>query len=150
MGAGRYLSDEQRNSALRVRARCPLGSDVGDVQGGTTQEGVHLGVMAGTLDLIQRGYLGTEIRGDALTFTPRLIERLDGLSLHMQVRGTPVRVSLAGNELTVASEVVGRTIEVSVGAEVTELSPGDRHAFTLHGTPRAGRQRKESGHVIRL
>ena len=35
-----------------------LESDVGDVQGGTTQEGIHMGVMAGTLDLIQRGYLG--------------------------------------------------------------------------------------------
>ena len=32
-----------------------LESDVGDVQGGTTQEGIHMGVMAGTLDLIQRG-----------------------------------------------------------------------------------------------
>ena len=39
-----------------------LESDVGDVQGGTTQEGIHMGVMAGTLDLIQRGYLGTDIR----------------------------------------------------------------------------------------
>jgi trehalose/maltose hydrolase-like predicted phosphorylase len=127
-----------------------LGSDVGDVQGGTTQEGIHLGVMAGTLDLIQRGYLGTEIRGDTLTFTPRLIERLDGLSFHMQVRGTPIRVSLAGNELTVASEAVGRLIEVRVGDEVTELAPGASCTFTLHGTPTDGRQREESGHVIRL
>jgi trehalose/maltose hydrolase-like predicted phosphorylase len=43
-----------------------LESDVGDLQGGTTQEGIHMGVMAGTLDLIQRGYLGTEIRGGVL------------------------------------------------------------------------------------
>jgi trehalose/maltose hydrolase-like predicted phosphorylase len=35
-----------------------LESDVGDIQGGTTQEGIHMGVMAGTLDLIQRGYVG--------------------------------------------------------------------------------------------
>ena len=32
-----------------------LESDVGDVQGGTTKEGIHMGVMSGTLDLIQRG-----------------------------------------------------------------------------------------------
>ena len=31
-----------------------LESDVGDVQGGTTKEGIHMGVMSGTLDLIQR------------------------------------------------------------------------------------------------
>ncbi|MBV9197546.1 MAG: hypothetical protein JO168_25720 [Solirubrobacterales bacterium] len=39
---------------------------MGDIQGGTTREGIHLGVMAGTLDLVQRAYLGTEIRGDVL------------------------------------------------------------------------------------
>ena len=43
-----------------------LESDVGDVQGGTTKEGIHLGVMAGTLDLVQRVYLGAEIRDGVL------------------------------------------------------------------------------------
>src|SRR6185437_13521247 len=35
-----------------------LRSDVGDIQGGTTPEGIHLGAMAGTLDLLQRCYTG--------------------------------------------------------------------------------------------
>jgi len=39
-----------------------LESDVGDVQGGTTAEGIHMGVMSGTLDLVQRSYLGEVIR----------------------------------------------------------------------------------------
>ncbi len=58
---------------------------MGDVQGGTTKEGIHLGVMAGTLDLIQRGYAGAEIRDGVLHFAPRLRERLDGLSFPMQL-----------------------------------------------------------------
>jgi len=37
-----------------------LESDVGDVQGGTTKEGIHMGVMSGTLDLVQRGFIGSE------------------------------------------------------------------------------------------
>ena len=37
-----------------------LESDIGDVQGGTTPEGIHLGVMSGTLDLVQRIYLGAD------------------------------------------------------------------------------------------
>ena len=37
-----------------------LDSDVGDVQGGTTKEGIHMGVMSGTLDLLQRSYAGSE------------------------------------------------------------------------------------------
>ncbi len=110
-----------------------LESDVGDVQGGTTKEGIHLGVMAGTLDLIQRGYLGTEIRGDLLSFRPRLVHRLDGLSFPMQFRGTPIRVSLDGRRLTVASPGDGtaRPIRVGVGERVEEVRPGERRTFAL-------------------
>ena len=35
-----------------------LESDINDVQGGTTAEGIHLGAMAGTVDLVQRCYGG--------------------------------------------------------------------------------------------
>ena len=49
-----------------------LDSDAEDIQGGTTKEGIHMGVMAGTLDLMQRSYAGTYIRDDVLCFDPRL------------------------------------------------------------------------------
>jgi alpha,alpha-trehalase len=127
-----------------------LESDVGDVQGGTTQEGIHLGVMAGTLDLIQRGYLGTEIRGDVLSFSPRLIDRLDGLSFRMEFRGTPIRVSLVGRQLSVTSEGLGGRIEVAVGGEARDLPPGGRCTFTLDTTSTAGREQQESGHAVRF
>jgi trehalose/maltose hydrolase-like predicted phosphorylase len=45
-----------------------LRSDVDDIQGGTTKEGIHLGVMAGTLDVVQRCYAGMRIRNEALYF----------------------------------------------------------------------------------
>ncbi|MDZ7781399.1 MAG: hypothetical protein U5K56_00100 [Halioglobus sp.] len=38
-----------------------LDSDISDIQGGTTPEGIHLGAMAGTLDLMHRCYLGIEM-----------------------------------------------------------------------------------------
>ena len=57
--------------------------------------------MAGTLDLVQRIYLGADVRDGIVVFEPRLHERLDGLSLLMQVRGTPIRVGIDGSELTV-------------------------------------------------
>ena len=47
-----------------------LESDIGDIQGGTTREGIHLGVMSGTLDLVQRAYLGTEIRDGVRPLRP--------------------------------------------------------------------------------
>jgi trehalose/maltose hydrolase-like predicted phosphorylase len=120
-----------------------LESDVGDVQGGTTQEGIHLGVMAGTLDLIQRVYLGTEIRGDVLSFSPRLTDRLDGLSFRMELRGTPIRLSLTRRELSVTNEGLGQRIEVAVGSEAKELSPGGSCSFALDAAPTDGRQQQE-------
>jgi trehalose/maltose hydrolase-like predicted phosphorylase len=110
-----------------------LHSDVDDIQGGTTQEGIHTGVMAGTLDLVQRIYLGTEVRDGIVFFEPRMRERLEGLSLLMQFRGSPIRVRIEGGELTVEALADGfsHSIRVGVGDEVHELTAGDRCTFTL-------------------
>ena len=43
-----------------------LATDIDDVQSGITKEGIHLGVMASTLDLVQRAYRGTEIVDDVV------------------------------------------------------------------------------------
>ena len=47
-----------------------LESDIADVQGGTTGEGIHLGAMAGTVDLLQRGFTGLETREDVARARP--------------------------------------------------------------------------------
>jgi trehalose/maltose hydrolase-like predicted phosphorylase len=112
-----------------------LESDVGDVQGGTTKEGIHLGVMAGTLDLIQRAYTGAHIRDGVLHFAPTLTSQLEGLSFPMLVRGTPIRVTLGNGELTVViTGGFSRPIKVGIGDDVRELGAGERCTFPL-GTP---------------
>jgi trehalose/maltose hydrolase-like predicted phosphorylase/beta-phosphoglucomutase-like phosphatase (HAD superfamily) len=120
-----------------------LESDIGDVQGGTTQEGIHLGVMAGTLDLVQRAYLGTAIRDDVLTFDPVMIDRLDGLHLAMQFRRAHITVSLSGTKLTVTALADGyrAMIKVGVGGAVRELQGGDSVTFTVGGTVPSGERR---------
>ena len=114
-----------------------LESDVGDVQGGTTKEGIHLGVMAGTLDLVQRAFTGAEIRDGVLYFTPTLNDHLEGLSFPMQVRGTPIRVTIGGGQLTVViTGGYSRPIRIGIGDDVRKLGPGERCTFTL-GEPAA-------------
>jgi trehalose/maltose hydrolase-like predicted phosphorylase len=44
--------------------------DIADLQGGTTGEGIHLGAMAGTLDMVQRGLTGLATRCGALCLDP--------------------------------------------------------------------------------
>jgi trehalose/maltose hydrolase-like predicted phosphorylase len=64
-----------------------LDSDLHDVQGGTTAEGVHLGAMAGTLDLAQRCYTGLELRDGVLRIAPMLPPGLPGLAMELEYRG---------------------------------------------------------------
>jgi trehalose/maltose hydrolase-like predicted phosphorylase len=110
-----------------------LESDVSDIQGGTTKEGIHMGVMAGTLDLIQRGYMGAEIQDGVLCFSPQPNERLDGLSCPLRFRKTQLEIALKEDSLMVAvnTDGLGRTIEVSVGDESREIKDGEHYAFPL-------------------
>ncbi len=110
-----------------------LESDVSDVQGGTTKEGIHMGVMSGTLDLLQRGYVGANVRDGVLHFDPTLTDRLDGLSFPMQFRGTSIRVSISGDELTVHTLADGfsRPVRVCIGDEVRELTAGQEWVAPL-------------------
>ena len=43
-----------------------LETEVADTQGGTTREVIHLGAMAGMVDIVQRCYTGLEVRDDVL------------------------------------------------------------------------------------
>jgi trehalose/maltose hydrolase-like predicted phosphorylase len=110
-----------------------LESDAYDIQGGTTREGIHLGAMAGTLDLIQRGYMGTRTRDATLCFSPRTGDWLDGLSLNLRFRKTPVEVTLDGETLRVVAQAEGSTqpVRVHVGEKIQEMEDGKGYSFTL-------------------
>ena len=100
--------------------------------------------MAGTLDLIQRAYTGAQVRDGMLYFAPILTDRLDGLSFPMQVRGTPIRVTVGDAELTVViTGGFSRPISVGIGDDVRELGPGERCTFKLAGAD-APRSRRPS------
>jgi len=116
-----------------------LHSDADDIQGGTTKEGIHMGVMAGTLDLVQRNYAGTHVYDGVLHFTPQLPTRLSSLSFSMQFRGTQIQVTLTGRRLTLAVHPEGgsRPVKVAVGDDVHELRPGDQTVFELSQNPAA-------------
>jgi trehalose/maltose hydrolase-like predicted phosphorylase len=110
-----------------------LESDIGDIQDGTTQEGIHMGVMAGTLDLIQRGFLGSKVREGTLYFDPKLTDRLEGLSFSMRFRGTPIDVKLGNGKLTVfVNDNEGRDhAKIGVGDEVREIKAGEGYDFDV-------------------
>ena len=71
--------------------------------GGTTAEGVPLGVMAGTVDLVQRVSTGIEVTGDVLRLNPQLPEELERLDLRIRYRGHSLDLRLTRDLLTCAA-----------------------------------------------
>jgi trehalose-phosphatase len=120
-------------SASWKRYMVALESDIGDVQGGTTGEGIHLGVMAGTLDLVQRSYMGEEIRNGVLSFAPKDVNQLRDLTLPMRFRDMPLEIDLERNHLRVDAAIDGlnRSVTVSVGDQVQKIESGEAYSFAL-------------------
>lgn len=122
-------SDRERSWELFSQA---LESDVADIQGGTTPEGIHLGAMAGTVDLLQRGYAGLEVRGDVLRFNPAIPAEFQALEFEIHYRGHRLQVRITPEILrlsTIPSAVA--PIQVGFRDEVVELGPGSTQEWSL-------------------
>jgi beta-phosphoglucomutase family hydrolase len=109
-----------------------LRSDIDDIQGGTTREGIHLGAMAGTIDLLQRGFTGLELRGSELHFHPALPDELRRLSFGLRYRKHSLTIDITHAELTLTSDPSGaEAISIVVDGRSVSLRPGDHKSFRL-------------------
>jgi trehalose 6-phosphate phosphatase len=109
-----------------------LEGDVGDSQGGTTAEGIHLGAMAGTVDMALRCFSGMHADSDALRFDPLLPPQLKNLSFSVHFRGHRLAVSLTEDSLTVRSRRADQPpIRIAVRDQLREVAAGTRAEFRL-------------------
>jgi alpha,alpha-trehalase len=121
--------DRRRSWELFLQA---LRSDIADIQGGTTHEGIHLGAMAGTVDLIQRCYGGVEARGGVLWLDPALPDELPTLRFLLHYRGHRVDVVIARDRLQVGVlPALAPPIRVGFDGEVVELGGGTSKEWPL-------------------
>ena len=111
-----------------------LESDVADVQGGTTAEGIHLAAMAGSVDLLQRCFTGLETRGGVLRFNPQWPEELGTFSYRLRYRGYDIMVRISSTLLRVSAEAGDvPEIQVACGGQSLPLRPGESIEFELPG-----------------
>ncbi|MEU1279214.1 glycosyl hydrolase family 65 protein [Streptomyces sp. NPDC005805] len=111
-----------------------LEGDIADLQGGTTEEGVHLGAMAGTLDLVQRGLTGMETRSGALWFDPVPSPQLAEYGFSVRYHGHwGVGVRMRPGELTIALPATpdGLPIDVRLGDRTVTVAPGTSRTLDL-------------------
>ncbi|HEJ83531.1 MAG TPA: glycoside hydrolase family 65 protein [Desulfobacteraceae bacterium] len=99
-----------------------LESDISDIQGGTTPEGIHLGAMAGCINMIQMGYTGLEIRGDVLWLNPSLPEQLERLRMQIRYRGQSLSIDIFSDRITLtACRCTEGPIQIGVKDQVFTL-----------------------------
>jgi alpha,alpha-trehalase len=112
--------------------RQALRGDVEDLRGGTTPEGIHLGAMSGTVDLVQRCYAGLEARGDVLWVDPVLPEELPSLHFRVHYRGHRVDLSITDEVVRVGVlPALTPPIRVGFDGEVVELAGGSAKEWPL-------------------
>ncbi|MET8572646.1 glycosyl hydrolase family 65 protein [Streptomyces sp. NPDC004783] len=129
---GLVLARARRAEAWQY-VREALESDIADVQGGTTGEGVHLGAMAGTLDLVQRGLTGLETREDALWLDPVPLPALSEYGFSLRYRGHwGVRMRRLSGHLQISvPDSEESAIRVVLADRAVTVAPGETCTLVL-------------------
>jgi alpha,alpha-trehalase len=103
-----------------------LQSDVADIQGGTTPEGLHMGALGGLDELLLTRYAGIDTMGETLSLDPCLPEELPALRLAILYRGRRVGLDLTRERARISldRDSTGRLV-VAVQGTRHELAAGD-------------------------
>ncbi|NTV01601.1 MAG: beta-phosphoglucomutase family hydrolase [Chlorobiaceae bacterium] len=104
-----------------------LRSDINDTQGGTTQEGIHCGVMAGTIDTVTRYFAGISFDDGILNVAPNLPAHWKHFETKLCFRNSWYRLSLTPAEIAVTllespsnelkARLAGREVALVKGTE---------------------------------
>ncbi|HPR81162.1 MAG TPA: glycosyl hydrolase family 65 protein [Enterococcus sp.] len=102
-----------------------LYSDYRDIQGGTTAEGIHAGVMAATLFIPLTTFAGLDIRKAMISFEPNLPAAWNAITFNLTIRGIHLHVTATKTALQVTAdqattiEVNGQPIELTANKQAT-------------------------------
>ena len=125
--------DESRSWSLFREA---LIADLDDTQGGTTREGIHLGAMAGTVDLVARSFAGLQFDSKRISFAPRLPARLLSVSFQFAYCGHRIDVDLNHDALRLhLLPSTALPIRFDLGAIQVSLGGDESHNFALVNIP---------------
>jgi alpha,alpha-trehalase len=88
--------------------------------------------MAGTVDMIQRGYTGLEVRADALWLNPRLPEPVAGLRMQVRYRGHCLDLQFGKHAVTIfACRSQAAPIQIGVKGVLHTIKGGETKEFPV-------------------
>ena len=98
-----------------------LHSDYADTQGGTTKEGIHAGVMAGTVLLALVSYAGLDVTGPVVSLAPRLPAHWRNVRFNVGFRGQRYFFEIGQDAVRMRAD---GDVTVQVGDEAVALQSG--------------------------
>jgi trehalose/maltose hydrolase-like predicted phosphorylase/phosphoglycolate phosphatase-like HAD superfamily hydrolase len=109
-----------------------LDADLDDTQGGTTGRGIHLGAMAGTVDIVLRTFTGIRIDADALTFRPGPPGALRRAAFELRYRDQRIAVTIDEHGLRLAAQPSSvPPVRISVRGTSVMLGSGQTLDFPM-------------------
>jgi alpha,alpha-trehalase len=109
-----------------------LKTDVADIQGGTTPEGIHLGAMSGCVDIIQRCYTGLEARNYVLKFDPHFPQELRRIKMNIRYQGHWLQVDITSRKIKIKALACGvKPIQIEVKGNCFKLREGQKRVIQL-------------------
>jgi trehalose/maltose hydrolase-like predicted phosphorylase len=123
------LARGNRDRAMRYFQQVLL-SDVLDIQGGTTAEGIHIAAMAGSVDLLQRCFTGLETRSDRLILNPMWPESLGSLRMPIYYRGYRMHLTITGRTAEISVDPTDHPpVAIECHGRLETLTPGTSLRF---------------------
>ncbi|RRK10503.1 glycoside hydrolase family 65 protein [Lactiplantibacillus garii] len=111
--------DENYDDAWQLFSEA-LVSDYYDIQGGTTAEGIHLGVMGATLTLATRNFGGVSPLGNHLTVNPQLPDQWSNLHFKHLFQGVHYDFDVTQQAVRVVAD---QSQEIQVAGKTYQLKP---------------------------
>ncbi len=94
-----------------------LTSDYNDIQGGTTGEGIHAGVMAGTVLVAMQSFAGVDVRDGKLHINPNLPEHWKSISFSIGLINDRIFIEVTQEMINLSMTGESETIYLTIANE---------------------------------
>jgi trehalose/maltose hydrolase-like predicted phosphorylase len=106
-----------------------LNSDYVDIQGGTTAEGIHMGVMTGTVLMALTAFAGLNFHGNILSISPNLPKYWKSIEFKCKFRGGNYNFRVSMDQIAVKANVEAF---IAMKGKKIELKPNEEHIVDIN------------------
>lgn len=109
-----------------------LTSDYNDIQGGTTAEGIHAGVMAGTVWVALSSFAGLDLHGDYPRFNPSLPEHWRKISFSFNFREADYECEITRETIRIRVDNINANyLKIGIRDKFFDLETGEWVEFEI-------------------